>query len=93
MSAPETVAEVGGPPQTAKPGAIVARRPCSSCGAPLVFVRTASGKLAPMEADAQGTPTDVNHFTQCPDAGRFARSPHKGSWPKQRAAQRRDGDG
>ena len=65
-------------------GAVVSRRPCSSCGAPLAFVRTASGKLAPMEVDGQGVPTETNHFQTCPDAGRFARSTHKGTWPKRR---------
>jgi hypothetical protein len=58
---------------------VVARRPCRACGKPLVFVKTASGKLAPMEADEQGQPTAVNHFTTCPRAGEFTRRRRPGA--------------
>lgn len=40
--------------------------PCRSCGAPIIFVRTAKGKLNPINAD--GPDRGVSHFTTCPDA-------------------------
>lgn len=42
------------------PGSV---KPCRSCGAPILWIATRSGKRMPVDAK-----TDVVHFKTCPDA-------------------------
>lgn len=46
----------------------VEARPCRACGATLYMVVHANGKKAPY------TEAGVNHFIDCPQAGRFRRN-------------------
>ena len=41
---------------------------CRSCGAPVIWAKTAAGKDCPYDADAQGNNSGVSHFTTCPEA-------------------------
>ncbi len=43
-------------------------RPCAKCSAQLAFMRTASGKVAPVDLA-----TGLNHFANCPKADEFRR--------------------
>jgi hypothetical protein len=66
---------MSGPPPPPSPGAaaVAFRRRCQACGQMLAFVKTPSGKAAPMEVDGEGNVTPVNHFSTCVDAKRFSR--------------------
>lgn len=53
--------------------------PCKACGAEIVFLRTAAGKLMPVDAETV-SPEDteyepesghVSHFKTCPKANEF----------------------
>ena len=54
---------------------------CGSCGAPIVWVRTASGKAMPVDASS-ATVGDlmyihgkhVSHFSSCPNASKHRRA-------------------
>ena len=48
-------------------------RECLACGARIYFVRHSNGKLAPYTVDG------VNHFKNCPQAGRFSKSTNAAS--------------
>jgi hypothetical protein len=45
---------------------------CKSCGAPISFVATQTGKRMPMDVKADGT-LGASHFSSCPDATKFRR--------------------
>lgn len=42
---------------------------CRACNAPIRFVTTLKGKLAPVDADG------TSHFATCPEAARFKKPP------------------
>lgn len=50
---------------------------CRACGQPIEFRRTAAGKLAPFEVGRDGSRTDINHFTTCPEAKSFSKKNSK----------------
>lgn len=72
------MSQEAGQAQTPPVASVLFLRRCEACGQKLAFVRTASGKAAPMEIDADGNVTTVNHFTTCPEARRFSRRGSKG---------------
>lgn len=45
--------------------------PCRSCGEPVVFKKTKSGKMMPMNADG------TSHFATCPDAAKWRKAKEK----------------
>lgn len=54
---------------------------CRSCGAPIVFLRTKTGKATPVNADTVlpeddqlELPRHVSHFSTCPDHAQHRRS-------------------
>ena len=54
---------------------------CRSCGEYIVFLKTATGKSMPVDADSVDEGDDqfdhtkhVSHFATCPDAGKFRKS-------------------
>jgi len=66
-------------------GQFLGTRACTSCNAPILFVKTATGKILPLEwraerwwlVDSSGTARAVlvhqTHFASCPDAAKFRR--------------------
>jgi hypothetical protein len=76
--APNSPADVGYPPRTSTPAAprrepgrewkyaippSAPQKPCRSCNAPIVFVKTEAGRSMPVNPD-----TGLSHFTTCPNA-------------------------
>lgn len=60
---------------------------CQSCGAPIKFVRTVSGRWVPLDPEVVNCMTDkghpglyepvkgfVSHFATCPDADKYRRA-------------------
>ena len=50
------------PPWAIAPAARIDTRTCRSCGARIAWLRTTSGRLAPVNADG------ISHFATCPQA-------------------------
>jgi len=50
------------PPWAIAPAAPIDTRTCRSCGARIAWLRTTSGRLAPVNADG------ISHFATCPQA-------------------------
>lgn len=50
------------PPWAIAPSAAIDTRTCRSCGARIAWLRTTSGRLAPVNADG------ISHFATCPQA-------------------------
>ncbi len=45
---------------------------CRSCGAPVMWGKTKSGKWCPFDVQ-NGEKTEVSHFTTCPDASKWSK--------------------
>jgi len=45
---------------------------CRSCGAEMVWGKTAAGKACPFDV-IDGKPTHISHFSTCPDAKRWSK--------------------